>query len=365
MAKKTVKATPEKKYISQLDVPRVPLEQALKVSQAIYENYAMKPTTPLNVAQAMNMQPNSSHFRMICGASISYGLTKGGYNAAIISVETLAKRILTPLNEEDDFKAKREAFLKPNIIGNFLHKYNTSQIPRQEIAENIITEMGVPKERAKSVLDIIIGGAESLSMIKEIKGKKYIDIENDSFENNTQNNSISDEENNENENNDWEEENDKKDNVKKNENVRSKKVFITHGKNKSFLEPIKRLLIYGELEPVISVEKQSVSQPVTDKVMNDMRICGAAIIHVDADEKLTDKNAVEHVIINPNVLIEIGAALALFGRRFILLVKDGVKLPSNLQGLYEVRYSNDILDGETTIRLLEAINEMKKQSHPN
>jgi predicted nucleotide-binding protein len=47
-----------------------------------------------------------------------------------------------------------------------------------------------------------------------------------------------------------------------------------------------------------------------------------------------------------------------------LLVKDGVKLPSNLQGLYEVRYQGDALDGGTTIKLMKAINEMKNTPMP-
>jgi predicted nucleotide-binding protein len=114
------------------------------------------------------------------------------------------------------------------------------------------------------------------------------------------------------------------------------------------------------MEAVVSVEKQSVSQPVPDKVMNDMRDCGAAIIHVEGEQVLIDSEAKEHVVLNPNVLIEIGAAMALYKKRFILLVKDGVKLPSNLQGLFEVRYEGDALDGNATIRLLEAINELKK-----
>lgn len=112
---------------------------------------------------------------------------------------------------------------------------------------------------------------------------------------------------------------------------------------------------------MVSVEKQSVSQPVPDKVMNDMRSCSAAIIHVEDELKLISQDTTEHVVLNPNVLIEIGAAMALYGKRFILLVKDGVKLPSNLQGLYEVRYSGEVLDGVATIKLLEAINELKKQ----
>jgi predicted nucleotide-binding protein len=79
---------------------------------------------------------------------------------------------------------------------------------------------------------------------------------------------------------------------------------------------------------------------------------------------LVDKEGAAHEIVNPNVLIEIGAAMALYGRRYILLVRSGVELPSNLQGLYEVRYKGDVLDGEATIKLLEAINDIKNNPMP-
>ncbi len=72
--------------------------------------------------------------------------------------------------------------------------------------------------------------------------------------------------------------------------------------------------------------------------MNDMRSCGAAIIHVDSEQKLMDPADTSREVIMPNsnVLIEIGAAMALYGERYILLVREGVKLPSNLQGVTPV-----------------------------
>jgi predicted nucleotide-binding protein len=75
---------------------------------------------------------------------------------------------------------------------------------------------------------------------------------------------------------------------------------------------------------------------VPDKVMTDMRTCGAAVIHVAIDNVLFDKDGNELPQINGNVLIEIGAAMALYGNKFVLLVEEGLKLPSNLQGLYEL-----------------------------
>jgi predicted nucleotide-binding protein len=83
------------------------------------------------------------------------------------------------------------------------------------------------------------------------------------------------------------------------------------------------------------------------------------------DKIVADTEGLEHVVLNPNVLIEIGAAMAFYGRRFILLVKEGVKLPSNLQGLYEVRYPGETLDAASTIKLLEAMKDIKNYSLPS
>jgi hypothetical protein len=56
--------------------------------------------------------------------------------------------------------------------------------------------------------------------------------------------------------------------------------------------------------------------------------------------------------------------MAFYGRRFILLVHESVKLPSNLQGLFEVRYSGQTLDASATIKLLEAIKDIKNYALP-
>lgn len=143
--------------------------------------------------------------------------------------------------------------------------------------------------------------------------------------------------------------------------MRNKRVFVTHGKNKTIVEQLKELLAYGDLEPIVSVERESVAKPVPDKVLDDMRSCGAGIVHVHGEQRLLDAAGNEQIVLNPNVLIEIGAAMALYDRQFILLVEKGVTLPSNLQGLYEVRYEGDLLDYEATMKLLKAFNQFKKQ----
>ena len=315
----------------------------------------------------MNVLPSSGPFRQLCGSAIAYELTEGGYNAAEIKLTQLGRRITHPTVEGDDFVAKREALLKPKVIGEFLTRYNSNPIPKDDIAQNVLADMGVPTDRTSEVLAMIIKSAESLGLITDIKGKRYVDLgggdpgdarfEHEDEEQNSKHEAGQDIQV------DTEEESEthvQSPDARAIDSQRIRRVFITHGKNQQFVDPIKKLLSFGEMGAVVSVERQSVSQPVPDKVMNDMRSCGAAIIHVEDELRLMDSEANEQIVLNPNVLIEIGAAMALYGRRFILLVKSGVRLPSNLQGLFEVRYEGDSLDGTATIKLLEAINEMKK-----
>jgi predicted nucleotide-binding protein len=365
-------ASPPKKertYLSQSDVASHSIDKALKVAEAIVNNYGSKPAKPLDVAKVLEVMPQSSGFRMLTGASIAYGLTDGGWNAAQISLTPLALKILKPKTETDTLDGKREALLKPRVTKEFLNKYNDNPIPRDDIAYNILEDFGVPKDRTKPVLEMIMEGAESVGFLTEIRGKKYVNLQGVTPPTGPSSEG------------EPEEVPDMPNGTaatpapakpatiiaKPGTETRLGRVYISHGKNREFVDPIRQLLKFGQLEAVVSVELSTVSQPVTQKVMNDMRSCGAAIIHVDNEQKLMDPadTSKEVIVLNPNVLIEIGAAMALYGERYILLVREGVKLPSNLQGLYEVRYSGDKLDATETIKLMGSINDMKTKPLPS
>jgi predicted nucleotide-binding protein len=244
-----------------------------------------------------------------------------------------------------------------------LTEYDGKKLPKEDIALNVLRQkFHVPHDSANRTLSLILAGARDLGLIQTINGAMFVNLHPVPADQR-----VSD---------DYDEDDaitgDSAAAVERvtrttgvpppSARMDNRRVFITHGKNKSFLEPLKDLLAFGELVPMVAVENESVSMPVPEKVMAAMRACSAAIIHVEAEQKLIDNEGGQHVVLNPNVLIEIGAAMALYGRRFILLVRSGVTLPSNLQGLYEVRYDGDKLDGDATIRLLKAINDIK--NHP-
>jgi len=360
-------ADPDRKrqYLSQSDVPAYSLDKALRIPQAIADNYGKSPTKPLRLAQALNMLPASSTFRMLTGSATAYGLTDGGYKLEAISLTPLGRRIVAPTAEGDDVAAMREAMLRPRIIREFLTTYNGSRLPQPHIARNVLEEMGVPADRAQATFELIEEGARQVGFLHEVKGQTYVDLDSTPVPGG----SVADGGG---EQDDESRLEPSSQSASKLESLASalptvpvtatanNRVFITHGKNREIVGQLKELLTFGNFEPVVSVEQESVSKPVTDKVMDEMRSCAAAIIHVGMEMKFLDEAGNEHRILNPNVLIEIGAALALYKRQFILLVEKGVTLPSNLQGLYEVRYEGARLDYEATMKLLKAFNDFRK-----
>lgn len=321
------------------------------------------------------MSPGSSDFRILLSSSIKYGLTSGSYNQERISLEDRGRNIVEPRDAEDEHHSLVQAALNPPTFSAVYKYFRGKKLPDELFFQNTLArEFNVPREHAAKCASVFIKNMDYVGLIRTANTGRWLSTEA------LPPSLAAGDKRGEDENGDASSTRDATQNagepapplaasvlaaeVGRSGDAKLARVFITHGKNKAFIGPIKDLLSFGQLEAVVSVERGSVAQPIPDKVMNDMRTCGAAIIHVEDEQTLIDGAAEKHVVLNPNVLIEIGAAMALYGRRFVLLVKDGVKLPSNLQGLSEVRYSGDKLDGEVTISLLKSINEIKNHVLP-
>ena len=141
--------------------------------------------------------------------------------------------------------------------------------------------------------------------------------------------------------------------------AKANRVFISHGKQREIVNQVKELLQFGNFDPVVSVERESTAIPVPEKVFEDMRSCSAGVIHVGGEGKYIDQDGNEHTKLNDNVLIEIGAAMALYGKKVILLVESGVKLPSNLQGLYRCDFEGTRLEYDATMKLLKTFTQFR------
>jgi len=359
--------TPKKKQvrITQSAVPLWSIKEALKIAQSLYDNYASQPTAPLLIAQSLDISPGSSNWRSLTGASAAYGLTIGAYNSDKISITDLAKKIIAPTVEGGEVLAKVEAMMKPEVLSKFFTKYNNAKLPKDTIIENVLREeFNVPKDRIQSVLQLIKDNGEFTGVFRETKTGTFILIDNPQpteHDNNTGEVTSPSEEI-------------PKELAEKLDIINpashpvqstqpipqdKPKVFISHGKNKIIVEQLKELLKFGQFDPVISVEKETSAISVPEKVFTDMKQCSAGIIHVESEQELLDKEGNKHIRLNENVLIEIGAAIALYDKRFILLCEKSVTLPSNLQGLYRCNYEGQQLDYDATMKLLKTFNEIR------
>ncbi|HUU28050.1 MAG TPA: TIR domain-containing protein [archaeon] len=344
-------------YISQSEIPRLTLSEAIRLAQSLYDDFSGKPTPPHQLAVKVGNSPTSSVWQQLCGSSIAYGLTSGGYNANTISLTDLGHRVVAPTVEGDDLIAKVECALLPKIAKRFYENYNRSKFPQDKIACNILARMGAPPNRLDKVLEILKRNGEFVGIIHQTitgpfvaidtpkpqfeKGAPLVTME-EQAEAGTELPSDTGA-------------------VKPQVSLSplQQRVFITHGKNKEIISQLKELLSFGKFIPIIAEEHETTSKPVPDKVLEDMRSCFAGVIHISSEDELLDKEGTVHRKINENVLIEIGAAMALYGRNFILLVHKEIHLPSNLQGLYLCYYEGENLDYEATIKLLRAFNEFK------
>lgn len=296
-------------------------------------------------------------------------INRGGYNAKEISLSSLGRAIVAPSYEGEDMEAMKEAVLKPTILKSFFDKYDRAKFPSANIAQNVLVSMGVPKERTGEVLHVIQENGHKVGIIQETKTGPFVSISTPKIQQQPSEISVNQTDV-EKTSNQYEENTDAEEFARKlsgkpereitNNEVeqmeKNNKVFISHGKNKEVVEQLKEIIKFGKYEPVVSVENETLSKPVPDKVLDDMRSCFAGIINVHSEGELLDQEGNRHIKINDNVLIEIGAAMALYGRNYILLVQRGVKLPSNLQGLYRCEYEGEKLDYEATMKILKTFN---------
>lgn len=355
-------ADQKRSKVSQTEFPNNTAQQALRIAQAIWDNFAGRGGAPHQIAMAIDMSPTSGTWRNLCGSSIAYGLTDGGYNASQITLTDLGRRIVAPTEEGDDVRAKVEAILKPRVLKEFFQKYDKAKFPKEEIAKNVLVSLGLPKDRVDKGLEILKDAGEFAGVILDTKSGPFVALGDPQPRAASGSPAVEPE-------------------IEEDEppagsegvptpplttlhtapipNKAGNRVFITHGKNKKILDQVKEIVRFGKFEPVVAQENETVSKPVPQKVLEGMRGCQAAVIHVGVEGYLLDEQGKKVPQLNGNVLIEIGAAMALFKDNFVLLVEDGATLPSNLQGLYECRYSGDELGMEATMKLLKSFNDFK------
>jgi hypothetical protein len=120
---KSTKTDAKKKrtYVPQSDVPRYSVKEALRVPEALANEYGKQPTHPDDVATAMGMKASTGKFQVLTGTSIAYGFTEGGAQADEIALTDLGLRVVAPTVEDDDIQAMREGLMRPRATAPSSH----------------------------------------------------------------------------------------------------------------------------------------------------------------------------------------------------------------------------------------------------
>lgn len=349
-------------YFKQSEFPLVSLQQAQKIAAAIVDNFAGAGGSPPDVALAIGISPTSSAWQSLAGSSIAYGLTAGGVNANAMTITDLGKKLVAPEEEGADITARREAIMKPRLMKEFFEKYRRAKFPNEIIGANVLKGQGIPADRVENALQIIKDNGKYAGVIRDTPTGPFVNLDSPGIPAPAATPSLP--------------EDDQHDELLPVAgggqgtptipkptpaavfDSNTDHVFISHGKQRAIVTQIKELLEFGKFTPVVSIEREATAISVPEKVFEDMRSCGAGIIHVGGEGKYLDPDGNEHTKLNDNVLIEIGAAMALYGK-IILLVEKGVVLPSNLQGLYRCEFEGDKLEYDSTMKLLKTFSQFR------
>lgn len=332
--KKTVQKS-RVKSVPQTDLPKVSLENALRIATAVREHGGT--ATPQRVAEALGMARTGGRFKNLSGSSVGYGLTTGGYNAKEIAITDLGSRAVKPLVDGDDFAAKKEAFLTPRIISLFLAKYDGDDIARDEISLNVLDDMGVPKSRGEEGLRLIKEGGQAFGLLQDVDGQLRVSLAD------SQRPSVIPEQ--------LEEPIDDTPTPPATptplaappETVEQQplKIFLAHGRHKAQLEEVKKLLDVLGLPYKVVENEPHAGRAISEKVAEGMAECTAGIFLFTADEELTDSEGKTVYRPSQNVVYELGAGTILYKRRIAICKQDIVDFPTNFKNLGYIKFGEE------------------------
>lgn len=341
------------------EFPKDSFEEALQVAQSIENKNSGNPLPPQEVAIAINRSPGSSAFRILLSSSNKYGLTTGSFNTSRIVITDLGKDIVEPKNEQSSKVAIGSSVLKPELFSKVFNYYKGKKVPDKSFFANTLTrDFGIPKKHADIFVKVFMANIKYLGLIKDTTTGPWFASET--------NLSVPQErlpvrESREFDSND-EEQNDTPPSSGTNPQsqqtppTRSNAIFLGHGKNRKPLDQLIKILDEYGIPHKEAIAEPNAGRPISTKVAEVMRQCGAAILIFTADEKLRDETDNEIWRPSENIAHELGAASILYDNRIVIFKEDGVSLASNFSGIGYISFEKDKLGDKGVELFRELVN---------
>ena len=135
----------------------------------------------------------------------------------------------------------------------------------------------------------------------------------------------------------------------------TKNIFIIHGHDELNTRRLSQLLqSHFGLNPIAMLAKPGMSRPLTDKFEDEAQTCSFAFALFTPDDEVVKSNE-SYNQARPNVIYEVGWFIGRLGRkRVTLILKSGTKIHSDLDGVSQIRFSENVED-----KFLEIQKELK------
>ena len=120
--------------------PNYSLRDVLRIPQAIAKNNAGNPWGSDQIATAVSMSNKSSTFYYYTTAARDYGLTTGTSRTKIMELTTLGRKLVYPINPEEKRVALSQAFLNIDIFKKVYDYYGEGSLPEKQYVCNTLQE---------------------------------------------------------------------------------------------------------------------------------------------------------------------------------------------------------------------------------
>lgn len=323
--------------------PRHSLKEVLKLAESIEANNAGKPYDRINLAESINMSPNSSGFRNLITSSLRYGITIGGRQADKIALTDIGKGIVSPITDEQRNDCLKQALLQPLLFKTIFEYYDNNKIPRRDLLINTLrNEFKVAHGDANTCYEIILKNIEDYGLATEIKGNSYLQLNRLSYLE-----SVEETEDSEDVSEELTEKRETPSPIPEKKSIEepeNKQIFVAHGKNKKPLEQLKQILEKYNIPRIIATDEPHKGRPIGIKVADEMKRCSSGIFIFTGDVETKDNEGNTILQPNYNVVYELGAGSVLYGNKIIILRENGVELPSDFHEVGRISFEKDRLD---------------------
>jgi predicted nucleotide-binding protein len=330
------------------DFPKHLLEQAVQLPLALEEKNGGNPLSPMDLAIALGRGPASSDFRVLLSSSFKYGLTGGTHTQPRVSLQELGRDIAQPKSDKDKGRALVEAALKPPLFRSVYEHYRGKRLPDPHFLRNVlIREFGIVPGSAELFAQIFIANLQYVGLVKEAATGKFVGsaeapeiiASTESLAGPPMHSSGPDPA-------DAAEEPSSTAQVPMSPPPKSRPnsaIFLGHGKNREPLRQLAQFLTEYGISHKVAVDEANEARPISQKVADTMKECGAAIIIFTADEEFRDSAG--NTVFRPseNAVFELGAASVLYGSRIVIFREAGVAFPANFRDIGHIEFEKNQL----------------------